>query len=248
MSVLSTTFNVTVATLLGRMPHRAARVRSTTPWAARWLIAAAAAAASMAAPAAERPIAATELLSASWLRVAREPQLLREDGAEIVRFDERHDPGVLWSPSLAMQDGDIDVDVRGRDLPQKSFVGIACRIGADGAAQVIWLRPFNFRNVDPVRRSHSLQFASHPDYPWDRLRREHPGVFETALTPSPDPSGWVHMHVELRGRSLSIFIDGSPRPALVVETPEPARPGGIGLWVGNDSNGDFKNLRVLRLD
>lgn len=140
-----------------------------------WLVAAAAvaAAASLAsaaglapAPApqaAERPIAAAELLSASWLRVARAPRLLREDGAEIVRFDERQDAGLLWNPSLPMQDGDIDVDLRGRDLPQKSFVGIAWRITADGAAQLVWLRPFNFRSPDPVRRSHSLQFATHPD-------------------------------------------------------------------------------------
>lgn len=56
------------------------------------------------------------------------------------------------------------------------------------------------------------------------------------------------MHVELRGRAVSVYIDRSRRPALVVETPEPARPGGFGLWVGSNSNGDFKNLRVLRLD
>jgi len=217
-----------------------------------WLVAGAAGVAS-AAPSAptqvgERPIAATELLSASWMRVAREPQLLREDGAEIVRFDERGDAGLLWNPSLAMRDGDIDVDLRGRDLPQRSFVGIACRITEAGAAQIVWLRPFNFRSPDPVRRSHSLQFAAYPDFPWERLRSEHPGVFETELAAVPDPSGWIHMHVELRGRTVSVFIDRSPRPALVVETPEPARSGGFGLWVGSNSNGDFKNLRVLRLD
>ncbi len=114
-----------------------------------------------------------------------------------MRFDERHDPGLLWNPSLVMQDGDIDVDLRGRDLLQKSFVGIACRIGLDGSAQVVWLRPFNFRSPDPLRRSHSLQFAAHPDYPWDRLRREQPGVFETELTPAPDPSAWIHMHIRI---------------------------------------------------
>jgi hypothetical protein len=234
-------------------------VKSAKPWISWLLIAGAAgiaavpllaSAAELAPPTqvAERPIAAAELLSASWQRVAREPQILQEDGAEIVRFDERHDAGLLWNPSPAMQDGDIDVDLRGRDLLQRSFVGIACRIGEDGSAQVIWLRPFNFRSPDPVRRSHSLQFAAYPEYPWDRLRREQPGVFETELVPAPDPSGWIHMHVELRGRAVSVFIDRSPRPALVVETPEPARSGGFGLWVGSDSNGDFKNLRVLRLD
>jgi hypothetical protein len=105
---------------------------------------------------------------------------------------------VLWNPSLLMQDGDVDVDLRGRDVLQRSFVGIACRIAEDGAAQVIWLRPFNFRSADPARRSRSLQLAAHPEYPRGRLRRENPGGF-------------------------------SP-------------------WVGSDSNGDFKNLRVLRLD
>ena len=113
---------------------------------------------------------------------------------------------------------------------------------SSGCVPSISVRP------DPVRRSHSLQFAAHPDYPWDRLRREQPGVFETELVPAPDPSAWIHMHIELRGRAVSVFIDRAARPALVVESPEPARSGGFGLWVGNDSNGDFKNLRVRRLD
>ena len=41
------------------------------------------------------------------------------------------------------------------------------------------LRPTNGRAEDQPRRNHSTQYVSEPDFPWQRLRQENPGVYET---------------------------------------------------------------------
>ncbi len=185
-----------------------------------------------------------DVLDPTWTRVDREPRIASDATGSFVRFDERHASGALWNPALQMRDGDLDVDVRGRDVQQKSFVGLAFRVADAGTFEVVWLRPFNFRSPDPVRRGRAVQFASYPDHPWQRLREERPGAFEAALDPSPAPGAWVHLHVELRGRDVRVFIDHAATPALRVQTPDPPRTGGVGLWVGSDSDGDFRDFRV----
>ena len=189
-------------------------------------------------------VAPNELMHSPWQAVARAPTVVRENDVEVVRFDERADAGALWNPHWVFEDGTIEVDVRGRDVLQKSFVGIAFRMIDAGTLEVVWLRPFNFRSADPVRRTRAIQFASYPDYPWQRLRAEHPGVFEASLPVSVAPDDWVHLRVEVHGRHVRVFVDRAVHPALDVETPDAPRAGGIGLWVGSDSDGDFRNLEV----
>jgi hypothetical protein len=41
------------------------------------------------------------------------------------------------------------------------------------------LRPTNGRADDQVRRNHSTQYISYPDFPWYRLREETPGMYES---------------------------------------------------------------------
>jgi hypothetical protein len=43
----------------------------------------------------------------------------------------------------------------------------------------IYLRPTNGRADDQLRRNHSVQYDSVPDFPWFRLRKESPGVYES---------------------------------------------------------------------
>src|SRR2546423_9109024 len=38
-------------------------------------------------------------------------------------------------------------------------------------------------------------YVSHPTYPWQKLRAEHPGEYEQPVSPAPDPNGWVHVRV-----------------------------------------------------
>lgn len=168
-----------------------------------------------------------------------------EDGTRRgVHLDARSGDGVAWIPDVTLTDGIIEVDLRGRNQPGQSFVGLAFHGTDDETFEVVYLRPFNFRAEDPERRSHSVQYISMPDYPWNRLRSESPGTYEAALDPAPDPDAWVQLRVVLDGPAVRVYVNGAGQPALLVERIGDVHSGKVGLWVGNGSEGDFSNLRV----
>ena len=182
---------------------------------------------------------------AKWPAVNRTVTTVRSGDTTIARFDEGPGAGAAIAPITGFQDGDIDVDTRGRDVPQKSFVGVVFHYANDSTFETVWLRPFNYRAADTTRHIHSVQFASYPTFTWQRLRAEHPGEFESALTPPPRADEWVHLHVEVRGAHVRAFVNGTK--VIDVDSPAPRPAGGIGLWVGDQSNGDFANF-VIRME
>ena len=90
-------------------------------------------------------------------------------------------------------DGTIDVDLAGRpaagsDAGARGFVGIAFRSAAHAAAfECFYLRPTNGRADDQLRRNHSTQYISAPDYPWERLRTQAPACTSPTWIWSPAP-------------------------------------------------------------
>ena len=59
------------------------------------------------------------------------------------------------------------------------FIGVALRVKGRGAkTEEDYLRPTNGKANDPERRTHVVQYVSEPEYPWERLHREHPGDCE----------------------------------------------------------------------
>ena len=166
-----------------------------------------------------------------------------KDGRPALRFDERGGDGLAQWPNVEFNDGTIEFDVRGKDVLQRSFVGIAFH-GTSEAYEAVYFRPFNFRADDPVRRSHAVQYVSMPTYTWDRLRNEHPGQYEKAIDPAPDPNGWVHARIVVAHPKITVFVNNAEVPSLVVDQLTDHKSGWIGLWVGNGSGGEFANLKV----
>jgi hypothetical protein len=171
-----------------------------------------------------------------------------EDGEKRgVYLDEKPGQGVAWLPSFEIGDGVIEVDLKGRNEPGKSFVGIAFHgVNAENY-EVIYLRPFNFRAETEARRSHSMQYVLVPSHEWRRLRTEHPGQYEAAIASPPAPDAWVHLRLELDGPTVRVFIDRVSEPALVIDRIGVVERGWIGLWVGHSSDGMFANLKVSPL-
>ena len=89
----------------------------------------------------------------------RQVTLASEDGRTILRVDEREGDGVAWWPDLVMADGTIEVDIRGKDVMQRSFVGVAFHGLDEKTYDAIYFRPFNFRAADPARRAHAVQYS-----------------------------------------------------------------------------------------
>jgi hypothetical protein len=166
-----------------------------------------------------------------------------KDGKSGVRFDERPGVGLAMWPDVKFADGTIEFDVRGRDVFQQSFVGVAFH-GAGDAYEAVYFRPFNFRAGDPERVSHSVQYVFEPTHSWARLRGEHPGQYEKAITPAPDPNSWVHARIVVAYPKVSVYVNNATEPSLVVEELSDHKSGWVGLWVGNGSGGDFANVNV----
>jgi hypothetical protein len=164
-------------------------------------------------------------------------------GRRFVRVAARLGVGVIWKDGATLVDGTVAFEVRGRNQPGQSFVGIAFRGLDDSTYDAVYFRPFNFRAAEPGRLR-AVQFISHPDHPWDRLRTEHPGRYESAITPVPDPDGWFRSRIVIEDTRVQIFVDEAATATLTVDTIAQPRGRMVGLWVGNASGGDFANLQV----
>jgi hypothetical protein len=167
------------------------------------------------------------------------------DGARRgVRLSEAPGESPAIVPGLELGNGTIEFDIRGKDLAQASFVGVAFHIADDKTYDAIYFRPFNFKAAAADNRGHGVQYVSMPTYTWQKLRAEQTGKFEQAVNPVPDPNGWFHARVVIASPQVRVFVADAREPCLVVDLLNDRRKGQLGLWVGNNSGGDFANLTV----
>ena len=151
--------------------------------------------------------------------------------------------GVVWIKGLNFTNGTIEIDLRGKDIPQQSFLGIAFH-GVDTITYVaVYFRPFNFQAKDSVRKIHAVQYVSEPEYPWHRLREEKNGVYEKVISPPPSPTEWFHARIVVKGSTITVYVNNSTTPSLTVDKINSRKEGLIGLW-SFGLNGEFANLVV----
>lgn len=167
-----------------------------------------------------------------------------EDGRAVARLDAAPGDGGAQLDGVQVSDGVIEVDLRGRDVAQQSFLGIAFHWVDWSTYDAVYFRPFNFRAATPEQRSHSVQYISHPASTWQKLRAERPGQFEKAVEPRPDPNAWFHARIVLAGGKVEVYVNNAAAPTLVVEDLGEVKSGGVALWAGNGSDGAFASLKI----
>lgn len=152
-------------------------------------------------------------------------------------------------PGTSFQDGTIEVDLTGDTAPDapsnlRGFVGIAFRVTADGSQfECFYLRPKNGRSDDQLQRNHSTQYISVPGFPWQKLRSETPGKYESYV--DLIPGQWTHMKIQVAGTRAQLHVNGAEQPALIVNDLKQAPiNGAIALWVGPGTIAHFADLRV----
>jgi hypothetical protein len=188
-----------------------------------------------------------KLLTDGKLRAVNREVTKLPEARDGVRVSEKAGNGLVWIEGTDFAEGTIEIDIRGRDVLQQSFVGVAFHRKDDATYDAVYLRPFNFRAEDPVRKQHAVQYLALPDYDWPRLRKEFPEEFENPVDPSLVPTDWVPLKVVVQGRTIQIFVGPVTSPTLEVRKLGQHDRGMIGLWTGNNSNGDFANLRVTSM-
>jgi hypothetical protein len=156
---------------------------------------------------------------------------------------------------LEFSNGIIEVEVAGSPAEgsypgARGFVGIAFRLQADrdSAASptydAFYLRPTNGRAEDQERRNHAVQYISHPEWTWSRLRRETPSRYEAYVDLVPDT--WTKIRIEVRGAQARLYVHDAPQPILIVNDVKsgPSATGAVALWVGPGTVAHFRNLVV----
>jgi hypothetical protein len=147
-------------------------------------------------------------------------------------------------------DGTIEVDVVGRPRAGappdvRGFVGLAFRVQPDTGYECIYIRQTNARARDQLLRNHTTQYMSAPDYPWQRLRQESPGVYESYV--DLEPEAWTRLKVVVSGKRAELYVNGASQPALIVNDLKRGESHGqIALWVGTDTEAYFSQLNVSR--
>jgi hypothetical protein len=151
---------------------------------------------------------------------------------------------------LEFSNGIIEVELAGAPAPDagegaRGFVGIAFRLQPDKSSyDAFYLRPTNGRADDQERRNRSVQYISHPDWPWFRLRKETPGRYESYA--DLVPGQWTKVKIDVRGAAGRLYVHDSTQPTLIVNDMKSGADGkgALALWLDAGTVAHFRNLTV----
>lgn len=180
----------------------------------------------------------------TWEISNRKVETFNDVEKKAVQFSQKIGQGFMMLKDYEFTSGTIEFDVKGKNIPQQSFVGVAFHVQDTNRCEVVYFRPFNFMNPDTTRRPRSVQYVSHPDYPWDKLRADHPGKYENKVKPVPNPEDWFHAKITVNGKSIKVYVNYSSKPCLEVESLGNLTSGKVALWTGMMSGGSFANLEI----
>ena len=128
----------------------------------------------------------------------------------------------------------------------QGFIGVAFRIsGNDSAFESIYLRPKVGKSDNQSARNHTVQYYAYPEYKFDKLRKEAPGMYET--TAPVNINEWITMRIEVNGQKAYMYINDTKYSSFVVDKMKgKTTHGSIALWVDIGTIGYFKDLKVTK--
>lgn len=150
------------------------------------------------------------------------------------------------------KDGTIEVNVLSKLRPDapadaRGFIGLAFRISDNNSKfESIYIRPTNGRADDQVRRNHSIQYFSYPDYKFFRLRKEFPEKYESHADMGLNE--WIKLKVVVNGSQAKLYLNENREPSLIVNDLKHGADleGSIGLFVDIGTEGYFADLRISK--
>lgn len=177
--------------------------------------------------------------SQQTIRVTKDPKVTAFDEATFARL-----------VGSRFQNGIIEVKVLSKLLENapdfaRGFIGVAFRIDESNTKfECIYIRPANGRVEDQVRRNHSTQYFSYPDFKFDRLRAESPEKYESYADMGLNE--WISIKIEVQGEKAKLYLNDGQQPVLIVNDLKHGAnaSGGIGLWVEVGTEGYFMDLNV----
>lgn len=151
---------------------------------------------------------------------------------------------------IEFRNGTIEVNVLSKLLPNapdfsRGFIGVAFRIDdSNSKFECFYIRPANGRDSSQIRRNHTIQYISFPDYKFDRLRKEAACEYESYADIGLNE--WIKLKIVVKDTHAYLFINDNKQPSLIVnELKHGANSSGtIGLWVDVGTEGFFSDLKI----
>lgn len=182
-------------------------------------------------------------------------KFLGKDVVKVIKdstLNEVDEPTFVRIKNIDFKDGTIELNVLSRLLPTASpsdrgFIGLAFRINdSNSKFECIYLRPTNGRADDQIRRNHSIQYFSFPDYKFPRLRKETPEMYESYADMGLNE--WIKIKIVVRGNQARLFLNNNKQPSLVVNDLKLGGDisGALGFFVDVGTEGYFTDLKVSR--
>ena len=197
----------------------------------------------------------------TYVPVGTSVGLTELDGEQLTRVvkpEENTEPDVPTYARLVgsdFHDGTIELDVRARlmhwaDIDCRGFIGFVFRASVnDDRFESFYVRPRNGRScTEPQRRIHTMQYFSYPGYTFAYFRER--GIADYEAKADIEMDEWIHLKAEIAGAGAKFYVDDMETPALVVDEMFGGAElrGGVGLYVDNGTEGNFKNLQVTYAD
>ncbi|HEX6891297.1 MAG TPA: hypothetical protein VF141_11395 [Chryseolinea sp.] len=182
-------------------------------------------------------------------------KVMGKDALRVIKdttMKEADEPTFAKVKEIDFTNGTIEVMVLSRLLKgapptARGFIGVAFRINeANSQFECIYIRPTNGRADDQVRRNHSIQYFSFPDYKFDRLRKESPEKYESYADMGLNE--WIKLKIEVKEEQARLFINDSKQPSLIVNDLKlwKGSSGAVGLYVDNGTDGFFSDLKIYK--
>jgi len=169
----------------------------------------------------------------------------RESGRDFISLGTRTGEGAVWLSVKLFRNGRIKLVARGKDVLQGSFMGIYFHGKDTLNFDNVYLRPFNFRATDPVRKIHAIQYSSAPTFSWEYLRKEKNGIYEKGIEDAPKANDWVTLEIVIDNEVISAYVNDSKTPSLEVKKLNRNTTGKVGI---SGFNADFQSIEITYAD
>ncbi len=153
-------------------------------------------------------------------------------------------------PEINFKNGIITIELTGEpsaeaDPQMRGFVGVAFHVDQTDYSRYkcFYLRPTNARADNQLRRNHPTQYIAHPEYPWYRLRKEHPGLYESYV--DLVPGEWTKIKIEVADKVAKLYVHDAEQPCLIInDLKHEESEGKIALWLHSSTLARYRNLIV----
>jgi hypothetical protein len=168
------------------------------------------------------PDLATVTNGKSWKVLNASAKVMETDGKRALHLMATGDSangraGLALPVGVEFATGVIELDLKGKNVPAESFLGVAFNVVDETRFEGVYFRPFNFKAADELRRGRSVQYIAWPENTWEKLRKNKPGQFEKPVDPVPDPDGWFHARIDVTEKQVRVFVNDAKQPCLVVD-------------------------------